>query len=118
MFLCDKCDAQFEQTPKGKQEWLVHRAEHSQGNTAKTATEEKIKPMSAAQIREEKEKELAERKPEPIKLQYQWTGECPDCFTRLDSLTLEAGQKEGNVVSVAFCTKCKKQIRERVVKKL
>lgn len=114
-YLCEACNKEFPKTPQGRNEWLAHRATHQNtgmGTPGKTATGEEVKrSMSAKEIKEK-------RTPKPIELTYQWAGECPDCFTPLESLLIQAGQEKGKAVAVAFCSRCKKQVRERVVSKL
>jgi len=118
-FLCDKCEAQFPQTPVGKSEWLEHRAEHKTGKAGKTATGEQIKKsMSAKEIKQQMAEEKKTRKAVKPKLTYRWEGECSGCFGVLDSIEIDAGQAEGKTVSVAFCSHCKKQVAYRPVKKL
>jgi hypothetical protein len=121
-YLCESCDATFPKTPKGKQEWLLHRAEHKQaslGKVPESATGQEIKKsMSAQEIKQMKAEENEGRKAKPPKLGYTWEGECTECFGMLESLLIEAGQPKGKAVTVAFCPKCKKEIAHRQVDKL
>jgi|WetSurSiteA1Bulk_404760.scaffolds.fasta_scaffold07010_4 hypothetical protein len=117
MYICDKCDRTFEQTPKGKQDWLLHRANHNQEVDPGLG---KIPPksMSATEIRVMKEAEAKTRKPKTPKLTYRWEGECPDCLGMLDSITIDAGQPKGKTIAVAFCSTCHKEVAYRPVEKL
>ena len=120
MFICESCNEQFDQTPKGKQEWLLHRASHkdSQGKIPEIATGEKIKSMSAQEIKQQQAKEQKSRKPKKATLEYRWSGECPNCFGMLDSIDIEAGQPAGKMITVAFCGSCKNEVAHRQVDKL
>ena len=115
-FICENCNAEFEQTPKGKQEWLLHRATHKKG-TAPTEPKGE-KSMSAKEIKQQQAEEQKTRKPKKATLSYRWEGECPTCFGVLDSIMIEAGQEKGKVVTVAFCTHCKNEVAHRQVDKL
>lgn len=107
MYLCEFCDKKFPKTQRGKLDWLAHRAKHKGQEIKAPPTS---KSMSAQEIKQEKKK-----KPNPPKLTYRWEGECPDCYTYLDSIDMDIGDK---YVTVAFCAKCKKQVAYRPVKKL
>jgi DNA-directed RNA polymerase subunit RPC12/RpoP len=113
-YLCEVCNKEFPKTQLGKQEWLMHRKTHNspQGVVPETATEQEVKKsMSAREIKDE-------RKPEKPRLTYQWTGVCGSCLTPLDSISIEAGQPKGKMITVAFCSRCKKEIAHRQVEKL
>ena len=120
MFLCEKCNAEFEQTPAGKQQWLMHRAKHtsSAGIPVETKSDEpKVKSLSASEIKAMK---ATEEKPKPkaLKLVYHWDGQCPDCGKVVDTLDIEAGQPKGKTVIIAYCSGCRKQLSYRPVEKL
>lgn len=117
MYLCDKCSKQFEQTPRGKQEWLAHRTSHSMrepdmGIPDVTATEIATRSMSAAEIRADK------AKPKKVTLTYKWEGECSDCGNKVETITIDAGQPKGKTIAVAFCSVCHKELAYRPVEKL
>ena len=113
-YLCDKCNEQFAKTPRGRTEWLEHRASHSQGKAPETATAVEVKKsMSAKEIVAEKKAKV-----DPLKLEYKWDGYCPKCIQLVETIVIEAGQPKGKVVSVAFCTRCKKDIAHKQVDKL
>lgn len=58
------------------------------------------------------------QKPEPIKLKYTYTGTCPDCMSRVETLEIELDKRTHKVHAVAFCNGCKKQLEVREVSKL
>lgn len=113
MFLCDRCDKEFPQTPQGKQEWLLHRASHNQ--VTKETGMAGGKPMSAADI---KKQMIEEKKKEKLVLEYVWRGVCPTCGTPSETIEVDVGQPKGKTVVVAFCSSCKKQLAYRPVEKL
>lgn len=117
-FICESCDKTFPQTPQGKQDWLLHRAKHSDPSLGKAGETATGKSMSAKEIKAEQIEERKKRKPKKPNLTYRWEGECPGCYGILDSIEIDAGQEKGKTVSVAFCSKCKKQVAYRPVKKL
>lgn len=68
-------------------------------------------PMSAAQIKQMRQDE----KPVPIELTYKFEGTCPKCNTFVDTLHMDVARK---FVVVAYCSKCRTNIVERVVRRL
>lgn len=118
MFICDKCEGvTFPQTPQGKKDWLAHIGAHKEGKAVARPSEPTKRSMSAAEIKAEKKEEV-KKKPQKITLTYKWEGACKKCGNYVETLTIDAGQKEGETVAVAFCSVCKKQLAYRPVKKL
>lgn len=60
---------------------------------------------------------LSSSKPRKTKilLKYVWEGNCEYCNNPVDTLHVET---TGKYISLAYCMSCKKQLRERPVKKL
>jgi hypothetical protein len=112
VYLCDQagCNEQFEQTPIGKTKWLEHRASHNK------PVEPPTRSLSADEIKAMKVEE--KKKPEPLKLEYVWRGDCPECGNHVDTLDIDAGQEKGKTLAIAFCSKCRKQLSYRPVEKL
>jgi hypothetical protein len=108
MFLCEKCEQEFPQTPQGKKDWLLHRASND-------APQGKV-PMSATAIKIEKAEE--KKKQEKPRLEYVWRGVCDTCGSYLETIEVDVGQPKGKTTVVAFCVTCKKQVAYRPVEKL
>lgn len=107
MYLCEYCDKKFPKTPDGKKKWLEHRAKH-QGK--EIITEPTEASMSAQEIKKEKKKKAV-----PPKLTYQWKGECPTCYSYLETIDMEIDKK---YIVVAFCATCKKEVTYKAVEKI
>jgi hypothetical protein len=115
-FLCDECDAEFPQTPMGKQEWLLHRAGHKSASIGTVPETASKKSMTATEIRISKDAEAkAKAKPHLV---YKWEGVCDTCANYLDTIEVDVGQPKGKTVVVAFCATCRKQVAYRPAEKL
>lgn len=74
--------------------------------TPNTMPKPKEKPL--------KDKAPETEKPEPIVLEYKYTGVCPKCGTPVTTLFIPGAVKK-NQNAICFCTSCSKQLQSREV---
>lgn len=122
-WLCERCGAQFKDNALYKQ----HRVDHMQGRIP----DKKVDPVSGEEIPTKKDKpevkpvptqsaaQIKDAKPKKISLKYVFEGNC-ECGAKVDTLELDVGSDNTvrDHVVLAWCQNCKKQLRQRSVKKL
>lgn len=70
-------------------------------------------PEVAKTSREEVAEALEKRREAPIELAYRYQGNCPDCGTVINTISVPIG--EDTEYLVAFCSRCNKQHQGRKV---
>ena len=127
-WICERCNATF----TNHNDYIKHRAGHQTGriddepikNPSGDTTEVPQKENKAEEVVQKPTKKtpLKEKVPKSFKidLKYVYEGRC-DCGEPVKTLEFDVGSdnlKNRTHLVVAYCMKCNKAIRERVVKKL
>lgn len=132
MFVCEKCGRQFANV----NEYRQHKIEHTRGvqfdditqgediiaEPIKAINEDELK-AKPGELQEVKAPEWAksteDRKKAGIKLVYHYDGYCSTCASPVETLELDdILEDKKKIVVVAWCSSCKKKLRQRQVLKL
>jgi DNA-directed RNA polymerase subunit RPC12/RpoP len=130
-YLCERCGAQFE----NRREYKEHQTDHMLGRAEEKSVDELVggEDIVAEPIEEtpdlgipgptatgqQLEKKRPWDKPEQLRLQYKYTGGCPNCGKDVETLEIDdvLADKKKQVV-IAWCGHCHKKLRQRQVSKL